>query len=316
MSELAAEQTRGWTAAAMMTRVVRYADLQPCYNAFIDSRSPGSEAKENFTIIGPGVSENPDQHVHIAEPHGFNIGGARQPPGCINSQHSHDTSEIFVVHSGDWQINIGETGDDAHLFIAPGDVVSVPTHLFRGFTNAGDTTGFLWVVLGGDDPGRVMWAPYVFDMAHDHGLILLEDGSLIDTQAGQHAPPGARPMPRTSAEQVAALSIPDAAALDAIVWRAAGCSSGSGTTPLIGPNAPLTADHGIKMSRIDLGADDHLDMAAACAPRVLFVHDGAVDIAWHDERMTLGQGDTITVPMGLDHVLMTKSGATLYHVGA
>ena len=88
-----------WTIAAMEQRVVRYADLRPCYNAFIDTRTPGSEAKENFTIIGPGVSENPEQHVHIAEPHGFNIGGARQPPGCVNSQHSHDTAEVFVAHT-------------------------------------------------------------------------------------------------------------------------------------------------------------------------------------------------------------------------
>jgi ABC-type uncharacterized transport system ATPase component len=36
---------------ALMNRVVRYADLIPCYNAFIDCRTPGSEAKENFTII-------------------------------------------------------------------------------------------------------------------------------------------------------------------------------------------------------------------------------------------------------------------------
>jgi hypothetical protein len=55
-------RVRDWEA-----RLVRYVDLRPCYNAFIDCRSPGSEAKENFTIIGPGVSENPDQYVHIAE---------------------------------------------------------------------------------------------------------------------------------------------------------------------------------------------------------------------------------------------------------
>mgnify|MGYP006923740189 CR=1 FL=1 len=73
-------------------RVVRYGDLEPCYDAFIDTRTPGSDKKENFTIIGPGVSENPNQHVHITEPHGFNIGAARQPPGCVNSQHSHDTA--------------------------------------------------------------------------------------------------------------------------------------------------------------------------------------------------------------------------------
>jgi len=79
-------------------RLVRYRDLEPCRTAFIDTRSPGSDKKENFTIIGPGVAENPDQHVHITLPHGFNIGGARQPPHCLNSQHSHLTNEVFVGH--------------------------------------------------------------------------------------------------------------------------------------------------------------------------------------------------------------------------
>ena len=52
-------------------RLIRYADLKPCLNAFVDTRSPGSDRKENFTLIGPGVSENPGQHVHIAERHGI-----------------------------------------------------------------------------------------------------------------------------------------------------------------------------------------------------------------------------------------------------
>ena len=53
--------------------------------------------KDNFTIIGPGVSESPDQHVHISETPGFNIGAAGQPPKCINSLHSHTTAEVFFV---------------------------------------------------------------------------------------------------------------------------------------------------------------------------------------------------------------------------
>ena len=72
------------TGAKTMTienRAVRYQSLIPCTSAFIDTRSPGSDKKENFTIIGPGVAENPEQHVHISIPHGFNIGGARQPAG-------------------------------------------------------------------------------------------------------------------------------------------------------------------------------------------------------------------------------------------
>ncbi len=44
-------------------RIVRYGDLKPCKTAFIDAHTPGSDQKENFTIIGGGVSESPDQHV-------------------------------------------------------------------------------------------------------------------------------------------------------------------------------------------------------------------------------------------------------------
>ena len=91
----------------LLARRVRYEDLVPCTTAFIDTRTPGSDLKENFTIIGPGVSESPDQHVHIDIPHGFNIGGARQPPHCVNSQHSHDTAEVFIVHSGTWAFRTG-----------------------------------------------------------------------------------------------------------------------------------------------------------------------------------------------------------------
>ena len=61
-------------------RLVRFGELVPCKSAFIDAHTPGSNLKENFTIIGAGVSENPDQHVHINIPHGINIGAAVQPP--------------------------------------------------------------------------------------------------------------------------------------------------------------------------------------------------------------------------------------------
>ena len=68
------------TPQDLEARIVRYGDLRPCKTAFIDAHTPGSDQKENFTIIGGGVSESPDQHVHIALPHGFNIGAAGQPP--------------------------------------------------------------------------------------------------------------------------------------------------------------------------------------------------------------------------------------------
>ena len=71
------------TPADMEPRIVRYGELMPCKTAFIDAHTPGSDQKENFTIIGGGVSESADQHVHISIPHGFNIGAAGQPPRCF-----------------------------------------------------------------------------------------------------------------------------------------------------------------------------------------------------------------------------------------
>ncbi len=294
---------KGWTATAMEARVVRYADLRPCYNAFIDTRSPGSEAKENFTIIGPGVSENPDQYVHIAEPHGFNIGGARQPPACVNSQHSHDTAEVFVAHTGTWRFDLGEHGDDAQVVLHPGDVISLPTGMFRGFTNIGDDVGYLFAVLGGDDPGQVLWAPEVFDMAAKYGLVLLQNGSLVDTAAGQQVPDGAIPMATTTSEQVAELHVPTAAEAEALVVRAA-----PGNAAIIGPAAPLDWPHPFTLDRMT-GISDR---ATPSAPEVLFVHAGTLAVAWDGGTLTLSAGDTMTVPVGLERTL--AGDAVVYRV--
>ncbi|MEM9841233.1 MAG: cupin domain-containing protein [Pseudomonadota bacterium] len=286
-------------------RVVRYAHLEPCFDAFIDTRTPGSDKKENFTIIGPGVSENPNQYVHIAEPHGFNIGGARQPPNCTNSQHSHDTVEVFYVHSGTWRFQTGEHADDAQVILNPGDLISIPTNVFRGFTNVGDTVGYLWAVLGGDDPGRVLWAPEVFDMARDYGLILLDDGTLVDTLKGDTVPDGKQPMPVTSAAQVAALDVfSDAQLANCVVRSDQGQHAGgfdhlSGITDrtLIG-RAPLNWPHGFTLNEVRLDAGAQLPRHSMDGPDVYFVHSGRVRVQIDSEETLLTAGDTLTVPKG------------------
>ena len=302
-----------WTTAAMEDRIVRYGELRPCYNAFIDTRSPGSEAKENFTIIGPGVSENPEQYVHIAEPHGFNIGGARQPPGCVNSQHSHDTAEVFVVHSGQWRFDLGQHGDDAQVLIGPGDVISIPTKTFRGFTNVGTGNDFLFAVLGQDNPGRVLWAPDVFDMAQQHGLVLLETGRLIDTVAGQQVPAGAKPMPTTSPAQIDALKRVSQQDADGFVWRDQNCP-GTQTTAIIGDPGPLDWPHGFELERIDIAADDVLEPPPPALAEVVFVHRGALAVRWPDGEVMLSAGDTMTVPAGLMRSFASTAGCTAYVV--
>lgn len=285
-------------------RIVRYGDLRPCFDAFIDTRTPGSDQKENFTIIGPGVSENPDQFVHIKEPHGFNIGAARQPPGCVNSQHSHDTVEVFFVHTGTWSFDLGEHGDDASITLRPGDLISIPTKVFRGFKNIGTDMGFLWAVLGKDDPGHVLWAPDVFEMAKDYGLVLLENGMLIDSNKGETVPDGSKVMSPTARAQIEALqTFTNEQLRECCILsnESTQIVDGEGVKrrSLIGPNGKAKWNHGFTLSQFDLSIGAATDMAAYPGHDVVFVHDGVMRIETYDGHYDLRRGDTATIPKGI-----------------
>lgn len=293
-------------AVSLRERIVRYSELAPCFDAFIDTRTPGSDKKENFTIIGPGVSENPNQYVHIAEPHGFNIGGARQPPGCTNSQHSHDTAEVFYVHTGRWRFDTGEHGSDASVELSQGDLISIPTKLFRGFTNIGSDEGFLWAVLGGDDPGRVLWAPEVFRMAEQYGLVLLEDGMLVDTAAGEAIPNSKKPMPVTCQADIDKLQVLSASELEQCVSRANSRSAagpfddlpGISEKQLIGKGA-LNWDHGFTVSEVSLSPGAVIPEHALQVCAVHFVQDGSVSFCLNEaDEESIDTGDTVTIPLG------------------
>ena len=203
------------TPAEMEKRIVRYGDLIPCKTAFIDAHTPGSDQKENFTIIGGGVSESADQHVHINDTPGFNIGAAGQPPKCRNSLHSHTTAEVFFVLKGRWRFFWGRWGDAGEVTLEEGDIINIPTDIFRGFENIGTDYGMIMAVLGGDDAGGgVTWAPQVIQDAAEHGLVLGENGKLYDTKQGVTLPQGVHPMPVLSDAELA--KIPEPAALDVI----------------------------------------------------------------------------------------------------
>ena len=58
------------------------------------------------------------------------------------------------------EVLLGFKGEDETI-LNPGDIISMPTNMFRAFENVGDEEGFIFVVLGGDDPGIVTWIPEV-----------------------------------------------------------------------------------------------------------------------------------------------------------
>jgi hypothetical protein len=58
--------------------------------------------------------------------------------------------------------------------------------MFHGFEKLDEGTGFLFTVLGEDDPGKVPWTPAAFEAAAGHGLKLIKGGRLIDTSSGEY----------------------------------------------------------------------------------------------------------------------------------
>lgn len=193
------------TQADAEKRLIRRSDMVAEKLAFIDCKMPGSERKENYSLIGPGVTQSSRQVVNIREPHGFSLGVAAMPPGTVNNLHIHYTAEVFMVHKGSWEFRWGY-GDSAGTVRAEaGAVVSMPTWIFRGFTNCGDSDGWIFTALGGDDTGGIIWHPTIMEKAAEYGLYLTRQNMMVDTSAGEPKPEPATLMPAMTPEQAAAL---------------------------------------------------------------------------------------------------------------
>lgn len=309
------------TPTDMEARIVRYGDLRPCKTAFIDAHTPGSDRKENFTIIGGGVSESADQHVHISIPHGFNIGAAGQPPRCRNSLHDHRTAEVFFVLSGRWRFFWGRWGDAGEVTLEQGDIFNIPTGIFRGFENIGTDYGMIMAILGGDDAGGgVMWAPQVVEDAREHGLVLAETGKLYDTAKGESLPEGVGPMPPMSDEELAKRGEPTTADVlpnhVARYWDLVALADRS-PAKVIGERGVLRDKPGFEVDFVTRGSSGS-GMHAHGRPSALMPVRGHWRVEWEGGGATIAPGDTMSVPENLPHrAAPSMTGeAALYHVVA
>ncbi len=307
------------SAVNMHQRIVRYGELKPCKTAFIDAHTPGSDQKENFTIIGAGVSESADQHVHISDTPGFNIGAAGQPPKCRNSLHTHTTAEVFFVLSGRWRFFWGNAGDAGEVVLEEGDLINIPTHMFRGFENIGTDYGMIMAVLGGDDAGGgVVWAPQVIEEASNHGLILGDNGVLYNSKNNESLPQGVAPMPTLSAAEVAKFQQPAAHEVVprfvARYWDMMAMASDQ-------PVSVLAADGMLKDKpgfEIDLINRTSISNSPYSTERheILMIMRGHWELRWAQEQTVLAPGDVCAVPPGVEHSIeASMSGeASLFRV--
>ena len=298
-------------------RVIQPTDFVADTEAFVDVRLPRSAGKASYSFIGPGVSQNEDQTINLAESHGFQIGAASMGHGVVNNQHLHFTAEVLVCTRGRWRVNIGQHAEQ-QLEIGAGTVFSAPNWVFRGFENIGADDGWLFTVLGGDDTGGIIWAPEVLREAAKTGLYLRPDHSLIDAANG--APPEEVVVPLDaellvgvdtySDDELAARTV----ALEDLQWSdnallssvMAGCTSalapviGYGLTEDRRHRTPISAPHGFSVEWLRVAPGSSTGVHRHHHSQVLFTGEGhwEIEVNRGDDAISAqpAEGSVVSIP--------------------
>ncbi|EMH4165364.1 cupin [Pluralibacter gergoviae] len=287
------------------SRLVAPEDMVSCNLAFIDCKLPGSHLKQNYSFIGPGVTQSSAQVVNIPEPHGFNIGAAAMPKGVTNNLHLHFTAEVFLIHEGSWRFRWGANGEHEAEFSAPA-ILTIPTWIFRGFTNVSkeDTCGMVYTVLGGNSTGGIIWHPSILDAAAEYGLYLSKDNMLIDVNAGDALPEKADLLTPLAPEEIAALRdySPDEMRQRAVTGEDRRWSSsalldsilpghGGEMAPVIGfgisqdrhSAPPITQPHGFSVEWLRLQNDGQVGRHLCPDVQVIMVFKGTLEVTWNQD---------------------------------
>lgn len=305
-------------------RLVRPQDMVSCSVAFIDCKLPGSHLKQNYSFIGPGVTQSASQVVNIPEAHGFNIGAAAMPKGVTNNLHLHFTAEVFLIHEGTWRFRWGANGEHQAEFSAPA-ILSIPTWIFRGFTNVSpeDTCGMVYTVLGGDSTGGIIWHPSILDAAKEYGLYLSRDNMLIDVNAGDPQPTAADLLPPLDEDSIRDLrdySIEEMARravtgeqrqwssdalLDAVLP-----GHGGEMAPVIGfgisqdryATPPIVNPHGFSVEWLRLASSRKVGRHLCESVQVLMVFKGTLEVTYNQ------QGEEVTIVAPERSVISVPAG--------
>jgi mannose-6-phosphate isomerase-like protein (cupin superfamily) len=323
------------SAAEANQRTIRKADFVSCAVAFIDCKTPGSHLKQNYAMIGPGVTTNPDQVINLREPHGFNIGAAAMPHGIVNNLHMHFTAEVFMCLDGEYTFRWGKDGQDGTYVAHPGDVVSVPTWIFRGFTNTGPDDGWVYTCLGGDNTGGIIWHPSILAGAAEHGLYLTRDNILVDTSTGAAKPDDSALMPPISPADIATMRhyTPDdmarrvvarderrfssRALLDSVLpGHASEIASviGFGITQDAGSQPKITYPHGFSMEWLRLAPGQSVSPFRLAEKQVLMTWRGVAGVVFNrdgDVSTEIETRDMVSVPAGVWRAIENRGEETL-----
>ena len=228
-----------------------------------------------------------------------------------------------MIQRGTWTFRWGADGQDGTVTGGPGDVVSIPTWIFRGFSNTGGEDGWIFTALGGDDTGGIIWHPSILENAARYGMFLTQDNMLVDTASGTPRPqPEALMAPLTPA-QIASLPryTPDEMARRVVkagdrAWsRAALVDAGlpghaSELAPVIGHGmtedrahaAPVGNPHGFSIEWLRIPAGNRVGRHSLAEKQVMIVFSGALAVTLNEPgaevSLHVATGECFSAPPG------------------
>nr|WP_214649958.1 cupin domain-containing protein [Palleronia pontilimi] len=301
-----------------MPTTIRYGELIARSTAPIDAHIPGSDQRQTFAIIG-GLSGSADQQAPIASPHGFSLRAAGQPPRVRNALHAHRTEQVLFVLSGRWRFFWGLHGDAGDVILERGDILKVPTGLFRGFENVGEDDAMIMEVLGGGDAGGdVIWAPQVIEDAKAHGLVLGENGRLYDSKNGESLPDGVKPVSPLTGDDLKAFA--DLSPMQVVGqgvrrYNDMAALARTRACKVIGETGIIRDAPGFEVDLLTRSSAKEA-MHEHDRPSVLIPVFGHWRVNWPGGSEVIGPGDTMSVPSDLPHnALPSMPGeAALYHI--
>jgi quercetin dioxygenase-like cupin family protein len=139
----------------MLSRVFRFGKLPSNDRAFIDAVIPG----HNRTLMGAlglGTAEEDLKH-QVEKAENYHIDYIEAEPGNGAALHSHDTEETFICLTGKWRVTWGTNGDES-VELNYLDGIVCPPGVMRSFENISDKKALLLSILGGREPGNVVWS--------------------------------------------------------------------------------------------------------------------------------------------------------------
>lgn len=162
-------RTTPFDDAQMAARIARFADVQPKSRRYADESGIPADAfemiaaKRIYLLMAPDGAGGANANPAVVGAPGLTVNIAECPPGNGPMLHARArTRETFVCLKGRFEVRWGDRGEHATQLDAF-DLIAVPPNVSRAFTNVGDETAFLLVMIQGDndDLNDVSYAPEV-----------------------------------------------------------------------------------------------------------------------------------------------------------